>query len=143
MNSNPSRTEAIRTRVSTGLSTDSIHIRAIEKSPGLTIYQLAKILDFSLGRIDGSINRMLSKKLIQIEYTMRGGKSSKQVYPINYIPSIEHEIRIAKKEYRQTAKLVKALTRLCTRRNTNRHLSFRERRMGKTFPECRETISNN
>jgi len=68
----------------------------IEQEPGLSKYKLTKKLNWSMGKTDGAINRLLDSGRIFIKEIERDGRKVKLVYPKTMIPN--NNIRIPKSE---------------------------------------------
>lgn len=62
---------AIDARITAGLDTDYDLYKVINKKPGHSIYELAKELGWSSGKVYGSVQRLEKEGLVHI----RGGRS--------------------------------------------------------------------
>jgi len=62
-------------------SVDRVLLRAVKESPGLSLYELHKRLKWSIGRVDGSKNRLLASKKIIITEIDRNGRHVTLVHP--------------------------------------------------------------
>jgi hypothetical protein len=60
---------------------DRLLLRTIRESPGLSLYELRKLLKWSNGKVDGSLRRLLHAKKIVITAIARNGRSVQLVYP--------------------------------------------------------------
>jgi hypothetical protein len=70
-----------------GVESDQVLLDLIEGYPGLSQYELAKKLKWPIGRIDGSIRRLLREKKIFIKVLERNGRYVNLVCPKNSKPS--------------------------------------------------------
>jgi len=70
-----------------GFESDRVLLGIIREYPGLSQYELAKKLKWPIGRIDGSIRRLLIKKEIFIKVLERTGRIVHLVYPEDDKPS--------------------------------------------------------
>jgi hypothetical protein len=64
-----------------GRESDKILLDVIKNYPGLSQYELAKKLKSSIGRIDGSIRRLLDQHHIFIQVIERNGRTANLIYP--------------------------------------------------------------
>ncbi len=62
-------------------SVDRALLETIQKYPGLSLYELHKRLRWSIGRVDGSKNRLLLSKKIIVTEINRNGRRVALVYP--------------------------------------------------------------
>lgn len=76
--------------------TNDALFHVIEQEPGLSKYKLSKKLNWSMGKTDGAITRLLGSERIFIKEIERGGRKVSLVYPKAMIPS--KIIRIPKSE---------------------------------------------
>jgi predicted transcriptional regulator len=67
--------EAIEARIVEGLDTDYDLYKVINKKPGYSIYQLAKEMDWSSGKVYGSVQRLEKEGLVRAEKAIRGGRA--------------------------------------------------------------------
>jgi hypothetical protein len=67
-----------------GQITDSVFLDEVIKKPGMTASEIAKTLNWSNGKIDGSINRLVSQKKISVKHYLQRGVLVKKIYPFNY-----------------------------------------------------------
>jgi len=70
-----------------GVESDQVLLDIIEGYPGLSQYELAKKLKWPIGRIDGSIRRLLKEKKIFIKVLERNGRYVNLVCPKDDKPS--------------------------------------------------------
>ncbi|VVB72164.1 Winged helix-turn-helix DNA-binding protein [uncultured archaeon] len=68
-------TQAIDARITEGLDTDYELYRIINKRPGYSIYELAKEMGWSSGKVYGSVRRLEKEGLVHTEKDIRGGRS--------------------------------------------------------------------
>ncbi len=67
-----------------GLSTDSIILETIQRKPGATIAEIAQDLEWTNGKVDGSVNRLITEGKASIKYYLKRGTLVKKVYPVNH-----------------------------------------------------------
>lgn len=66
---------AIDARITAGLDTDYDLYKVINKKPGHSIYELAKELGWSSGKVYCSVQRLEKEGLVHTEKDIRGGRS--------------------------------------------------------------------
>jgi predicted transcriptional regulator len=66
---------AIDARITEGLDTDYDLYKVINKRPGHSIYELAKEIGWSSGKVYGSVKRLEREGLVHTEKDIRGGRS--------------------------------------------------------------------
>lgn len=79
-----------------GLNTDSVILNKIKENPGISTYHIAKILHFSIGRVDGSISRLQERKEINLQYVLREGRMIKEIYPKGFTQQEAEVVRFDK-----------------------------------------------
>lgn len=79
-----------------GLSTDALVLEAILRNPGLTIAEIAEELEWTNGKIDGSVNRLITEGKASIKHHLKRGMMVKKVYPVNYDKKATSQIEIPK-----------------------------------------------
>lgn len=67
--------EAIDARITEGLDTDYELYKVINKKPGYSIYELAKEMGWSSGKVYGSVHRLEKEGLVHTEKAIRGGRT--------------------------------------------------------------------
>ena len=88
--------EATEARIELGKETDQNVLHTIKKNPGRSIYQIAKILNLTVGRTSGSVTRLLHRGEINSRYVVRDGKYVKEIYPKHFIEKSDRTIRLDK-----------------------------------------------
>ncbi len=53
----------------------------VDDNPGLSVYELAKLMDWTPGRVHGSVTRLEKKGLVKTERAVRGGRAVLLVVP--------------------------------------------------------------
>ncbi|MDD1762638.1 MAG: winged helix-turn-helix transcriptional regulator [Methanothrix sp.] len=71
-------------RVREGLDTDYELYRVINKKPGASVYELAKELGWSSGKVYGSVRRLEKDSWIRTEKAERDGRSVLKVKPVEW-----------------------------------------------------------
>jgi len=56
----------------------------INKKPGLTIYDLTKEVNWTSGRVNHYIQKLLKDRLIKNSTEIENGRVKKQYFPVNY-----------------------------------------------------------
>ncbi len=77
-----------------GLSTDALVLEIILRNPGLTIAEIAEELEWTNGKVDGSVNRLTTEGKASIKRYTKRGMIVKKVYPINYEKKSTRQIEI-------------------------------------------------
>lgn len=67
--------EAIEARITSGLDTDYELYRVINKKPGYSIYELAKEMGWTSGKVHGSVRRMEKEGLVHTKRENRAGRT--------------------------------------------------------------------
>lgn len=98
-----------------GEITDSIVLEEIMRKPGATISEVAEALGWSNGKVDGSVNRLLSRGKVSVKHFLQRGMLVKRVYPSEYPVKPHNVLEIPKKivdysQWKDTAR-VYALSR--------------------------------
>ena len=70
-----------------GLESDEVLLENIRKQNGLSQYELSKKLKWPIGRVDGSVRRLLREDKIFIRVIERNGRLVNLVYPKENKPS--------------------------------------------------------
>lgn len=65
-----------------GIKTDSAVLQRIQEEPGTTVHEIADYLDWTNGKVDGSVNRLLKKGRIRVQFYMRKRTLVKKIYPV-------------------------------------------------------------
>lgn len=68
-----------------GRRTDAKVMKEIELHPGSTVHDIAERLRWSNGRVDGSVNRLVSRGKAEVHHHIRRGVVVKNIYPLEYI----------------------------------------------------------
>ena len=68
-----------------GKKTDAIVLREVELMPGSMVHVIADRLDWTNGRVDGSVNRLLSRGKVEVRHALQKGILVKKVYPKGYV----------------------------------------------------------
>jgi DNA-binding Lrp family transcriptional regulator len=88
MNPQKSRSDGMQAardaRVREGLDTDYELYRVINRMPGSSIYELAKTLGWSSGKVYGSVRRLEKDKWIKTEKAERDGRSVLKIKPVEW-----------------------------------------------------------
>lgn len=71
-------------RVREGLDTDYELYRVINKKPGSSVYELAKGLGWSSGKVYGSVRRLEKDNWIRTEKAERDGRSVSKIFPVEW-----------------------------------------------------------
>ena len=68
-----------------GERTDALVLREAELRPGSTVHDIAERLDWTNGRVDGSVNRLVSEGKVEVRHILRKGNLVKTVYPKGHV----------------------------------------------------------
>jgi len=71
---------AIDARITEGLDTDYDLYKVINKRPDHSIYEPAKMIGWSSGKIHGSVRRLEKEGLVHAEKEIRGGRLILKLY---------------------------------------------------------------
>jgi hypothetical protein len=78
----------------TGKKSDDTLLAIIQEHQGLSQYELSRKLDWNIGKVDGSLRRLLREKKTIIRVLERNGRNVNLVYSSDYKPSNSIEIPI-------------------------------------------------
>jgi hypothetical protein len=67
-----------------GRETDNAVLKVVRGHPGLGISDIAKKLGWTNGRVDGSVNRLISEEKVKVMHFSRKGILIKKVFPIGF-----------------------------------------------------------
>lgn len=85
---------AVAARLSLGSATDSAVFGVVRQRPGISAYEISKLLLFNPGRVDGSVSRLQASGDVVTRYVLREGRLTKEIYPRDFLPEKQHEINI-------------------------------------------------
>lgn len=74
-----------------GETTDALVLREVELRLGSSVHDIAERLDWTNGRVDGSVNRLISQGKVRVRHVLRKGTLVKEVYPKEYV-SKPHDV---------------------------------------------------
>jgi DNA-binding PadR family transcriptional regulator len=78
-------------RVREGLDTDYALYNVISKKPGASVYELAKTLGWSSGKVYGSVRRLEKDNWIKTEKAERKGRSVLKVKSVEWVEFLTPE----------------------------------------------------
>ena len=64
-----------------GRKSEQALLEAVREAPGLSLYELAGVLKWTIGRVHGTAKRLLNSNQIYIEPVVRKGSRAHLVYP--------------------------------------------------------------
>lgn len=67
-----------------GRSTDTAVLEEIIKKPGIAIAEIAENLEWTNGKIDGSVNRLVAEGKASVKHNLKRGMLVKTVYPAEF-----------------------------------------------------------
>lgn len=76
--------EAIDARITEGLDTDYELYKVIDKTPGYSIYGLAKEMQWSSGKVHGSVRRLEKEGLVHTKRSIQGGRTVLKVFAADW-----------------------------------------------------------
>jgi hypothetical protein len=82
-----------------GHTTDATIKGIVEKFPGLSLYEIQKLANSSLGLVDGSIRRLEKNGVVRVRRVLRGGRSTKEVFPFTYSETDNSEVKLDKEVF--------------------------------------------
>jgi hypothetical protein len=68
--------------------------RLVNKSPGLSLYQLSRRTRWSLGKVDGAVSRLVNAKTLFVVVGEQNGRKQSQVFPAEYRPTAKISVPI-------------------------------------------------
>jgi hypothetical protein len=92
-----------------GSATDRDVMRIVISRPGISVYEAARSLGFTAGRVDGSVVRLQRRKKLDVEYVLRDGRLAKELYPEGLVSesrdavSFDWEILESPEDWKETA----------------------------------------
>jgi len=72
-------------RTPKGEGTDREILEVIEQRPGLSKYELAHAVGWSMGKTDGAVKRLVDRKLVYLMVLERDGRRVNLIYPAGYV----------------------------------------------------------
>lgn len=75
---------AAEKRKQIGEGTDQVLFRVVVGNPRLSLYELAQEIGWGVGKVDGSVKRLLEKGLIKVECFIKAGRRVKLVSAVDY-----------------------------------------------------------
>ncbi len=94
MTAGSSTSAATEARLQAGASTDLKILGIIRQNPGISTYGMAKMAQFAVGRVDGSVSRLLERDEIRVQYVLREGRIVKEIYPKGFIEKAKSEVEL-------------------------------------------------
>jgi predicted transcriptional regulator len=76
--------EAIDARIAGGLDTDYELYKVINKSPGHSVYGLSKEMQWSSGKVHGSVRRLEKEGLVHTIRSIQGGRAVLKVFAADW-----------------------------------------------------------
>jgi hypothetical protein len=67
-----------------GETTDAAILGEITQKPGITVSEIARHLEWSNGKIDGGVNRLVSEGRAKVKHCLKSGMLVKMVYPADF-----------------------------------------------------------
>jgi len=81
----------VKARKKSAEKTDEILLNFIQEKPGLPLYQIADEMEWSIGKVQKSLNRLRTKELIKFKRIIAAGRVLKLAIPVGLaeaVPSI-------------------------------------------------------
>lgn len=75
---------AVEERKRIGEDTDRALLEVIKENPRLSLYELALEIGWKVGKVDGSVKRLLEKSLVKVEFFIKNGRRVKLVSATDY-----------------------------------------------------------
>lgn len=76
-----------RNLISRGKRSEEFLLKIIEHARGLSLYELSRKVKWTIGRVDGTVRRLLNSNKVFIKIVERNGRRVNLVYPIDQKPS--------------------------------------------------------
>ena len=67
-----------------GETTDAAILGEVIKKPGITVSEIVRNLEWSNGKIDGGVNRLVSEEKVKVKHCLKRGMLVKMVYPADF-----------------------------------------------------------
>ena len=67
-----------------GRSTDAAVLEEITRKPGIAIAEIAENLEWTNGKVDGSVNRLIVEGKASVKHNLNRGMLVKTVYPADF-----------------------------------------------------------
>lgn len=67
-----------------GRSTDAAVLEEIMQKPGIAIAEIAQNLEWTNGKVDGSVNRLIVEGKASVKHNLKRGMLVKTVYPVDF-----------------------------------------------------------
>jgi hypothetical protein len=77
-----------------GRSTDAAVLEEITRKPGVTIAEIAENLEWTNGKIDGSVNRLVAEGKASVKHNLKRGMLVKTVYPADFDKKQDNIVQI-------------------------------------------------
>lgn len=77
-----------------GRSTDAAVLEEITRKPGVTIAEIAENLEWTNGKVDGSVNRLVAESKASVKHNLKRGMLVKTVYPANFDTKQDNIVQI-------------------------------------------------
>lgn len=77
------------------VAVDESLMRTVRHAPGLSLYELAKLLHWTNGKVDGSLRRLINSKRVLVNAVERDGRRVNLVYPRSTRPHDVVEIPVS------------------------------------------------
>jgi len=81
---------------SRGMVTDDIVLEEVENRPGSSVREISERLNWTNGKVDGSVNRLVSQGKVKVKHYLKRGVLLKRAYPSRYISKLKDVIEIPK-----------------------------------------------
>ncbi len=79
--------KAAEKRKQIGEDTDQALLKVIVENPRLSLYELARETGWGVGKVDGSVKRLLEKGLVKVECFIKAGRRVKLISAVDHKPS--------------------------------------------------------
>ena len=77
-----------------GEMTDSSVLGEVTQKPGVAVSEIAEALNWSNGKVDGSLNRLIAQKKITVKHLLKKGVLVKRIYPQKYVEKSKNIIEL-------------------------------------------------
>jgi len=77
-----------------GERTDALVLKVVQEKHGSAVHEIAQRLNWTNGRVDGSVNRLVSQGKVKVKHSLQRGVLVKRVYPQEYVSKPHNLIEI-------------------------------------------------
>jgi len=76
-----------------GIYAEDFLYEFINKHRGLSVYEIAKRLNWSTGKVHGIVRRLEEKGLVKTEIIVENSKVKRLVYPVDWVDLLPEDVK--------------------------------------------------